>query len=161
MATVASVSFTATATFLAHVIYDVLGHLGSVILIVRAMASGLAGKIRRVTESDEFDLSGYDQARQGSRTLPSLERRFQALLYCIESRHRAHLSPPRCLPCLRCAQVVEVPSLVALFLALEVRCNELAKAAFDEPLALKAGSETTQEKGGPLFSPSGPSGPSA
>ncbi|OLP93498.1 hypothetical protein AK812_SmicGene24584 [Symbiodinium microadriaticum] len=79
MATVASVSFTATATFLVHVIYDVLGHLGSVILIVRAMASGLAGKIRRVTESDEFDLSGYDQ----------------------------------------------------------VRCNELAKAAFDEPLALK------------------------
>lgn len=43
------------------------------------------------------------------------------------------------------------------FLALEVRCNELAKAAFDEPLALKAGSETTQQKGGPLFSPSGPS----
>ncbi|CAE7503660.1 unnamed protein product [Symbiodinium pilosum] len=43
------------------------------------MASGLAGKIRRATESDEFDLSGYDQAR----------------------------------------------------------CNELAKAAFSEPMALK------------------------
>lgn len=27
------------------------------------MASGLAGKVRRSTESDEFDLSGYDQAR--------------------------------------------------------------------------------------------------
>mmetsp|Transcript_34659 Transcript_34659/g.80903 ORF Transcript_34659/g.80903 Transcript_34659/m.80903 type:complete len:413 (+) Transcript_34659:65-1303(+) len=27
------------------------------------MASGLAGKVRRATESDEFDLSGYDQAR--------------------------------------------------------------------------------------------------
>ena len=26
-----------------------------------AMASGLAGKVRRSTESDEFDLSGYDQ----------------------------------------------------------------------------------------------------
>ncbi|CAJ1338829.1 unnamed protein product, partial [Effrenium voratum] len=25
--------------------------------------SGLAGKVRRATESDEFDLSGYDQAR--------------------------------------------------------------------------------------------------
>ena len=25
------------------------------------MASGLAGKVRRSTESDEFDLSGYDQ----------------------------------------------------------------------------------------------------
>lgn len=28
-----------------------------------AMASGLAGKVRRATESDEFDLSGYDQAQ--------------------------------------------------------------------------------------------------
>ena len=27
-----------------------------------AMASGLAGKVRRSMESDEFDLSGYDQA---------------------------------------------------------------------------------------------------
>ena len=27
------------------------------------MASGLAGKVRRATESDEFDLSGYDQAK--------------------------------------------------------------------------------------------------
>eukprot|EP00931_Biecheleriopsis_adriatica_P076627 TRINITY_DN50316_c0_g1_i1.p1 TRINITY_DN50316_c0_g1~~TRINITY_DN50316_c0_g1_i1.p1 ORF type:complete len:408 (+),score=134.03 TRINITY_DN50316_c0_g1_i1:60-1283(+) len=27
------------------------------------MASGLAGKVRRVTESDDFDLSGYDQAK--------------------------------------------------------------------------------------------------
>ena len=27
------------------------------------MASGLAGKVRRATESDEFDLSGYDQAQ--------------------------------------------------------------------------------------------------
>ncbi|CAK9032522.1 Uncharacterized protein SCF082_LOCUS20108 [Durusdinium trenchii] len=27
------------------------------------MASGLAGKVRRARESDEFDLSGYDQAR--------------------------------------------------------------------------------------------------
>mmetsp|Transcript_54953 Transcript_54953/g.128512 ORF Transcript_54953/g.128512 Transcript_54953/m.128512 type:complete len:412 (+) Transcript_54953:65-1300(+) len=27
------------------------------------MASGLAGKVRRATESDEFDLAGYDQAR--------------------------------------------------------------------------------------------------
>ena len=26
------------------------------------MASGLAGKVRRARESDEFDLSGYDQA---------------------------------------------------------------------------------------------------
>ena len=25
------------------------------------MASGLAGKVRRITESDEFDLAGYDQ----------------------------------------------------------------------------------------------------
>lgn len=25
------------------------------------MASGLAGKVRKITESDEFDLAGYDQ----------------------------------------------------------------------------------------------------
>ena len=28
--------------------------------------SGLAGKVRRATESDEFDLSGYDQAISAS-----------------------------------------------------------------------------------------------